>query len=63
MNWKLGLLNSEHVLKHPKVQELIKSPDKSFDLVLATQFNQESLYMFAKKFKCPLITLGRISHC
>lgn len=58
MNWKIGLLNSEHVLKNAKVQELIKNKEKTFDLVFADQFNQESLYLFAHKYKCPLVTLG-----
>lgn len=58
MNWKIGLINSEHVLTNGKVQELIKDQEKTFDLVFADQFNQESLYLFAHKFKCPLVTVG-----
>lgn len=58
MNWKIGLLNSEHVLKNPMVQELIKSQDKTFDLVFVDQFNQESFYLFAHRFNCPLVTVG-----
>lgn len=58
MNWRIGLLNSDYVLNNTQVQNLIKDKDKKFDLVLAEQFNQESMYMFAHKFNCPLITIG-----
>lgn len=58
MNWKLGLLNSEHVLKNQKVQDLIKNQELKFDLVLADSSCHESLYTFAHKFNCPLVTIG-----
>lgn len=58
MDWKAGLLLSEHVLKQSKIQELVKNNERKFDVVLTDQANHESLYMFARKFKCPLVTLG-----
>lgn len=58
MDWKIGLLISEFVLKDPKVQEFINNRNNKFDLVLIDQANHESLYMFAHKFNCPLVTFG-----
>lgn len=59
MQWKLGLLNTDYVLSTPNVKELINDTTKKFDLVISDQFNQEALYLFAHKFSCPLVTIGR----
>jgi glucuronosyltransferase len=60
MNWKLGLINSEHVLKNAKIQEFIKDDKIKFDLVIVDQSYHESMYLFAHKFNCPLVTIGEI---
>lgn len=60
MDGKLGLMNAEHVFRYPKVQELINDKEKTFDLVIVHHFYQESFYLFAKKYNCPLVTIGRI---
>lgn len=57
MNWKIGLLNTEHVLSSPGVQTLIKDTTQKFDLVVSDQFHQEALYLFAHKFNCSLVTI------
>lgn len=53
------MLNSEHILKHSKVQELINDQEQQFDLVVADQDFHESFFLFAHKFKCPLVTVGK----
>lgn len=45
-------------MKNAKVQEIIKSKDKKFDLVITDQISHESLFAFAVKFACPLVTIG-----
>lgn len=61
MQWKLGLLNTDYILSTHPVKELIKDKTAKFDLVVADQFNQEAMYLFAHKFNCPLVTIGRWS--
>jgi glucuronosyltransferase len=58
MRWKLGLLNTDHVLSNAAVQNLIEDNSKKFDLVISDHSSQEAMYLFAYKFKCPLITIG-----
>lgn len=58
MNWQIGLINTEHVLKHPKTQDLIRNQEKRFDLVVVEEANTEAFYLFALKFNCPLVTIG-----
>lgn len=58
MRWKLGLLNTDHVLKNKVVQNLIEDNTKKFDLVVADHSDQEALFLFAHKFNCPLVTIG-----
>lgn len=62
MWWKVGLMTSEHALQDAKVQELIKSKGKHFDLVIMEQFFHESFLMFAHKFNAPIITVGTFGY-
>jgi hypothetical protein len=56
--YKIGLQVSESVLNSTVVKNLIKSKDQSFDVVIADNSNIDSMFMFAYKFGCPLVTVG-----
>lgn len=56
-----GRLCSYYGLKDPKVQELIRSKNLDFDLVINEQMFQESWLMFGYKFNAPLITISKQS--
>lgn len=58
MLYTIGYTTTEHALKHSKVQQLIHSNDRKFDLIIAEQFYQEPFLMLAHKFKVPVITVG-----
>jgi glucuronosyltransferase len=60
--WFLGLKTSEHALNCSKVQEFMHRRDLTFDLVISEQFYQESLLMFAHKYKTPIVTIGTLSY-
>lgn len=53
----VGLLITEELLKHEKIQDLLNS-DKNFDLVILPQFLNEGLFGIAHHFKCPLVLLS-----
>jgi glucuronosyltransferase len=57
--YRIGLHLSEHALNDSAVKRFIRKRDSKYDLVLADNSHQESLFMFAHKFNCPLITVGR----
>lgn len=50
---------SRNILKHPNVQNLLKSNQK-FDAVIIEQFNNDALKGFAHQFKAPLILVSSI---
>ena len=60
MRWELGLLNTEHILSTPAVKQFIEDTSKKFDLVVVDQSYNEAMYLFAHKFRCPLVTIGNI---
>lgn len=60
MRWKLGLLNTENILKNKAVQNLIEDNTKKFDLVVSDHSYQEAMYLFAQRFNCPLVTIGKL---
>lgn len=49
---------SENALNDTGVKKFIRNKNQKFDLVLADHMLQDSLFIFAKKFNCPIITLG-----
>lgn len=59
--WKMGLGSAEHALKSKNVQKFLKNDNTKFDLVFAEQFFQESMLMFAHKYKVPIVTLSEFS--
>lgn len=56
--WSMGLASTEHALKSKAVQDFIKNDHTKFDLILSEQFFQESMLMFAHKYKAPIVTLS-----
>lgn len=56
--WIMGLGSTEHALNSTNVQNLIKNDKTKFDLIFAEQFFQESMLMFAHKYKVPIVTLS-----
>ncbi|XP_021702436.1 UDP-glucuronosyltransferase 2B7 [Aedes aegypti] len=60
--WRLGLETSRYALESANVQKFIKREDQHFDLIVAEQFFQESLLMFAHKFDAPIITISTIGY-
>ncbi|KAG5674708.1 hypothetical protein PVAND_004660 [Polypedilum vanderplanki] len=60
--YKIGLHLSEHALNDSAVKKFIKKRENKFDVILADNSHQESLFMFAHKFNCPLITVDINSH-
>lgn len=54
----LGLDNSEHGLRDPKVQTLIESDNHHFDLIIAEQFFQDVWLLFGHKFNAPIVTIA-----
>lgn len=56
--WWLGLGSTEHALQSKAVKKFILNDDTKFDLVLSEQFYQESLLMFAHKYKVPIVTIS-----
>lgn len=57
--YKIGLAVSEHTLSQPNVKELILGKDE-FDAVLVDATQLDSLYLFAQKYSCPLIVVGKL---
>lgn len=56
--YNIGLATAKHGLESRKVQEMIKSHEGHFDIVVAEQFMQESWLMFAHLYKVPVVTLS-----
>lgn len=56
--WSLGLHSTEHALKSAAVKDFIRNDKSNFDLILAEQFFQESMLMFAHKYKAPIVTIS-----
>lgn len=56
--WEMGLQSTEHALKAENVQKFVKNDKTKFDLIFTEQFFQESLLMFAHKYKVPIVTLS-----
>lgn len=48
---------NEHTFENANVQKFIKSTDAHFDVIVAEDFLNEAIYMFAYKHKAPLITI------
>jgi glucuronosyltransferase len=55
--WGMGLSSTEHALKSKNVKNFIQNDNTKFDLIFAEQFFQESMLMFAHKYKVPIVTL------
>ncbi|XP_077291424.1 UDP-glycosyltransferase UGT5-like [Arctopsyche grandis] len=56
--WNDLLNETENCLKSPDIKRFLTKNDDHFDLVISELFHQEALYMFAHKYKAPLILLG-----
>lgn len=56
--YNIGFATAKHGLESQNVQELIKSQENHFDIIVAEQFMQESWLMFAYKYKAPVVTLS-----
>lgn len=52
--WPGGLAFTESVFNSSPVKQLVAN-DQSFDLVISELFVQEAMYMFAHKYKAPLV--------
>lgn len=58
----VGYKTTKYILEDRKVQELIGRDDLHFDLILAEQFYQEAMLMFAHKFNAPIVTMGTLGY-
>lgn len=58
--WSMGLQTTEHALKSKAVSDFIRTDQSKFDLILAEQFFQEALLMFAHKYKAPIVTISEL---
>lgn len=56
--WSMGLASTEHALNSKAVKDFIRKDKTKFDLILSEQFFQESMLMFAHKYKAPIVTLS-----
>lgn len=56
--YNIGVATAKHGLESQNVQDLIKSDEYKFDIIVAEQFMQESWLMFAHKYKAPVVTLS-----
>lgn len=61
--YDMGLASTEHALKTESVRNFIKNDKSKFDLILAEQFFQESMLMFAHKYKAPIVTFSEWKIC
>jgi glucuronosyltransferase len=59
--WGMGLGSTEHALKSKAVKDFIKNDKTKFDLILAEQFFQEAMLMFAHKYKAPIVTISKFN--
>lgn len=57
----MGLESTEHALNSKAVKDFIKNDNSKFDLILAEQFFQESMLMFAHKYKAPIVTISELN--
>lgn len=48
---------NEYTFENENVQKFIKSTDSHFDVIVAEDFINEAIYMFAYKHKAPLVTI------
>lgn len=55
--WWMGIESTQHALETFALQNFIKNDNSKFDLIFAEQFFQESMLMFAHKYKAPIVTL------
>lgn len=55
----IGKATAEQSLNSTNVQKFMQRNDLEFDLVINEEFSQESLSMFAYKYKAPLITISK----
>lgn len=58
--WRVGLPTSRHAFESAAGQKLLNARNMHFDLVIAEQFHQESLLLFAHKFNAPLVTISEL---
>lgn len=56
--YKFGLAVSENALNDTQVRSLMRNRGSKYNLILADHALQDSLFIFAKKFECPIVTLG-----
>lgn len=54
----IGKLTADHGLNDTNVKKFIHRTDLHFDLVISEELFQESVSMFAHRFKAPLITIS-----
>lgn len=62
MYWTVGLGSTEKAFQSDSVREFIKNDNTKFDLIFAEQFFQESMLMFAHKYKAPIVTISELDN-
>lgn len=60
--WNFGLITTEHAFQTENVKNFIKYNNDRFDLVISEHFGQESMNMFAYKYKAPLVYLSTLDY-
>lgn len=58
--YAMGLNSAKYCLEHSIISDFIENDHSHFDLILAEQFYQESLLMFAHKYKAPVVTISKL---
>lgn len=53
--WRLSIDATRFILDSKELQDFIKNDESQFDLVLNEDFFQEFGYVFAHKYKCPIV--------
>lgn len=53
---------NEYTFENANVQKFIKSTGLHFDVIVAEDFVNEGIYMFAHKFKAPLVTICKFTN-
>ncbi|KAG7306656.1 hypothetical protein JYU34_008074 [Plutella xylostella] len=56
--WRFTNQLSEYIVNKPILKKFIEEDQSHFDLVLAEEFYQEVFYVFAHKYKAPLVLLS-----
>lgn len=55
-------MKNEYTFENANVQKFIKSTGH-FDVIVAEEFFCDGLYMFAHKYKAPIVTISKCGFC